>query len=446
MTRFARLIFCCYLFLSVGYIFAAPPVTENLSSILEKAMPAVVNVKVQLNPQIYSLRLATGEDIDSRYLVSIGSGVIIDAAKGYIITNAHVVKDAKNITITLNDSRKFTAKLLGLDVSSDLALLQIHADSLTQIPFANSNQLKVGDPVAAIGSPFGLDQTVTSGIVSALGRNSPKLSSAESFIQTDASINRGNSGGALIDSSGRLVGINTAILSSEGGNGGNIGIGFAIPANTVKAIAEQIIEFGDVKRGYLGVLVQDLTPALATALATPKTTGALVSSVSVHSPAAIAGLLSGDIIIAVNGDPIQSASQLIADVGMLRAGHKITLTVWRKQTAQKLSLVLASLEKLDEERQNSNPYFYGTVMRDYAEFNPALGEINGVQILDVAQDSNAYRDGLNPGDVILSANLERTDNIKALFATAEKNSNKPLLLNILRNNGALFITIQAVRE
>jgi S1-C subfamily serine protease len=274
-----------HLFICLGILFSinsfasipAAAVNSELAPMLQKALPGIVNIRADikvtdlatLNRLQQERGAAANSEIPDTYL-SVASGVIVDASKGYILTNAHVVNDAQNVTVTLSDGRHYTAKVIGMDKPSDVALLQIKAKNLTAIPIANSNILKVGDTVLAIGNPFGLSQTVTSGIVSALGRTSLGIENFENFIQTDAPINPGNSGGALIDTQGNLVGINTAILAPERGN---IGIGFAIPSDIAKSVMNQLIQFGDVRRGTLGIGAQDISPDLATAFNLPDTNG-----------------------------------------------------------------------------------------------------------------------------------------------------------------------------
>ena len=254
-----------------------------------------------------------------------GSGVIVDAAQGYVMTNAHVVENANSIEVTTKDNRRFNAKLIGRDPDTDIAVLQIPGGSLTAVPIGDSDRLQVGDFVLAIGNPFGLGQTVTSGIVSALGR-SPGIEGYEDFIQTDASINPGNSGGPLVDLQGRVVGINTAILAPSGGN---IGIGFAVPINMARQVMDQLINYGEIRRGRIGVEIQDLTPDLAQALGTRHTEGAVIARVLPGSPAERAGLRPNDLIVAINGAPMRSGSELRNRVGLSRIGDEVELTVER---------------------------------------------------------------------------------------------------------------------
>jgi Do/DeqQ family serine protease len=254
-----------------------------------------------------------------------GSGVIVDAAQGYVMTNAHVVENANSIEVTTKDNRRLKAKLVGRDPDTDIAVLQLSANNLTAVPIGDSDRLQVGDFVLAIGNPFGLGQTVTSGIISALGR-SPGIEGYEDFIQTDASINPGNSGGPLVDLQGRVVGINTAILAPSGGN---IGIGFAVPINMARQVMDQLIRYGEIKRGRIGVAIQDLTPDLAQALGTRYTQGAVIARVEPGSPAERAGLRTNDLVVAINGAPMRSGSELRNRVGLSRIGDEVELTVER---------------------------------------------------------------------------------------------------------------------
>jgi Do/DeqQ family serine protease len=308
-----------------AYPAAAEPVVSTttqrpLPDVLEQVTPAVVNIAVTSNSPGQSNPLYN-DPFFRRYFdmpeaqprMSAGSGVIVDAEKGLILTNHHVVADASEISVTLKDRRRFKAELVGSDQATDIAVLRIKASRLTALPFGNSDTLRVGDTVVAIGNPFGLGQTVTSGIVSALGRSGINIEGYEDFIQTDASINPGNSGGALVTADGKLVGINTAIIAPAGGN---VGIGFAVPIAMVSSVMKQLIDHGEVRRGRIGVAVQDLTPDLADALKLTDNSGAVVGSVEDESPAAHAGLQAGDVIVSVDSHPISSSADLRNRIGL----------------------------------------------------------------------------------------------------------------------------------
>lgn len=318
---------------------ALPPAVNGVTTIapmLATVTPAVVNIAVtQRAPQVDNPLLRDPffrrffnipDQPQGRPRNSAGSGVIVDAARGYVITNHHVVANGQDITVTLKDRRQFKARLVGSDSATDIAVLKIDARNLTALSWGDSDRLQVGDFVVAIGNPFGLGQTVTSGIVSALGRSGLRVEGYEDFIQTDASINPGNSGGALVSFGGELVGINTAII---GPAGGSVGIGFAVPVSIVRAVMDQIIEYGEVRRGRLGVALQDLTPDLAESLNMTGDEGALIAAVEQGSPAERAGVRSGDVVVAVDGRPIRSATDLRNRVGLIRAGSPVNLEVLR---------------------------------------------------------------------------------------------------------------------
>jgi serine protease Do len=420
----------------------------TFAPVLKKILSAVVNIRADIkitDPVVlYQLQRQhaaegnNGGPLDT--VVSTASGVIVDINKGYIITNAHVVNDAQTIIVTLDDGRHFTAKLIGLDKASDVALVQIKAKGLTAITLGNSNNLEVGDQVAAIGNPFGLNQSVSSGIISALGRTSLGIENIENFIQTDAPINPGNSGGALINSRGELIGINTAILAPDRGS---IGIGFAVPSSIVKTVMQQLIQFGDVKRGVLGIGVQDITPDFAKAygLTTKNPTdGAVVTSIHVGSPGAVAGIRIGDVITSVNNIPINNANDVVSTVGFLRVDSKVNLQILRDNKSMVLTVTLTDAKKLKEAASLIDPFFYGVGMQNFFLLSPIYGEINGVMVVSVDPGSHAWQADLRPGDVITGVDDGKVANITEMKQAA--NSDKPsIVLNVLRNSGAVFLVV-----
>lgn len=429
--------------------FSGTPVDATLAPMLQKVMPAVVNIKAQIKitdlKTLQEVQKQRGtkpatEENDEPFpttYVSVGSGVIVNAEKGYILTNAHVVSDAQNVTVTLSDGRHYTAKILGLDRPSDVGLLQIKTKNLTAIPLGDSNQLKVGDFVAAVGNPFGLSQTVTSGIVSALGRTTLGIENYENFIQTDASINPGNSGGALINMHGELVGINTANLTP---NRGSIGIGFAIPSNMVKSVMQQLIQFGNVKRGLLGIIAQDLTPELATAFNVETLKGAAISMVLPFSPAQQAGLQVGDIITSVNGSPVKNASEVVNTIGFLRVDSRMNIEVLRNGQRHVFPVTLADSNKRKQAIEHMDPFLNGVGLKNFTLLSPIHGNIAGVLVAGVEQDSNAWHSDVRPGDIITSANQQPIKNINELSQITAK-SGKTLLLNVLRGPVGVFLVI-----
>jgi Do/DeqQ family serine protease len=309
----------------------------TLAPLLAEITPGVVNIAVRsrierpasplLDDPFFRRFFDLPEVPRQRDVLSAGSGVIVDARRGYVLTNSHVVANAAEVQVTLKDGRTYPARLVGSDPETDIALLQLDASDLTAVPLGDSGRLQVGDLVIAIGNPFGLGQTVTSGIVSALGRSGLGIEGYEDFIQTDASVNPGNSGGALVNSRGELVGINTAIL---GPTGGNIGIGFAVPVNMARAVMTQLIEHGEVRRGRLGITIQDLTPSLADAIGLELRGGAVISEIEAGSAAARAGLAPGDVIVAVNGQPVLDADDLRNLIGLMPVGSTLAIVLYRE--------------------------------------------------------------------------------------------------------------------
>jgi serine protease DegQ len=318
--------------------------TPSLAPMLERVVPGVVSIGIhgtvggQANPLFSDPFFRRFFGSPGREFQAAGSGVVVDGNRGYILTNNHVVANSEEITVNLNDGRHLPAKKIGADPTTDIAVVQVAADQLTGVRLGNSDALKVGDYVVAVGNPFGLGQTVTFGIVSALGRTGLGIEGYEDFIQTDASINPGNSGGALVNLNGEVVGINTAII---GPSGGNVGIGLAIPTNLARDVMEQLIAHGEIKRGQLGIMIQKLTPDLARALRISVVTGALVTEVVAGSPAEKAGITAGDVITKVNGQPISTASDLRNKTGLMPIGTELHITLIRKGASQEVTAELA---------------------------------------------------------------------------------------------------------
>ncbi|MCH8501262.1 MAG: DegQ family serine endoprotease [Aliidiomarina sp.] len=413
----------------------------TLAPMLEEVTPAVVNISVQ-GKRVTRQRLpeafrfffgpnAPREEVREQPFQGLGSGVIIDAENGYVVTNSHVINDATDITVTLKDGRQFTAKVLGRDEESDIALLQLeNPRNLTEVAIGNSDQLRVGDFVVAIGNPFGLGQTVTSGIVSALGRSGLGIDRLENFIQTDAAINSGNSGGALVDLHGNLIGINTAILGS---GGGNIGIGFAIPANMMKNLVDQIIEFGEIRRGVLGVRGGNLNQELADALGLDRTQGAWVSEVVEDGAAAKAGIQAGDVILAIDGTPVLSFAELAAKVGTIGAGRTVTLTILRDGDERQIEVELEKRVADQIEAASVHPGLQGAELTS--------DDRQGIRVTSVESGSPAERIGLRENDVILAVNRQPVSSNRDL-QEAIQNSRGVIALNLRRGNTQLYLVLQ----
>lgn len=421
----------------------------TLAPMLERIMPAVVNIStvsrvpVQTSPLMRDPFFRRFFDLPQqpreRQAQSLGSGVIIDAGQGYVLTNNHVIDRATAIQVTLMDGRRLTAEVIGVDPQVDLAVIRIPAEGLTGIPLADSDRLRVGDFVVAIGNPFGLGHTVTSGIVSALGRSGLGIEGFEDFIQTDASINPGNSGGALVNLRGELTGINTAILAP---GGGNVGIGFAIPSNMVHQIMTQLIEHGEVRRGQLGISVQDLTPELAQAFGLREfRPGVVVVQVGEGTPAAQAGLTSGDIVTRINTRTIRNAAELRTAIGLLRVGERLEIEVLRNGKREVLSAQIAEPSRARVEGAGLNPRLAGAQFGAIDESSPLYGRVEGVMVTDVEPGSRVQRGGLSPGDIIVSVNRRAVKSLDELRQAVGPDGNS-VLLNIRRGDAALFIVLQ----
>jgi Do/DeqQ family serine protease len=426
----------------------------SLAPMIKRVSPAVVNIATrgtvrQRGPQNPLLddpffrRFFDIPDVGprERQFQSAGSGVIVDARAGLIITNAHVVENASEITVTLKDGRDLKATVVGADEPSDVAVLKVQGAGLVPIALGNSERVEVGDFVVAIGNPFGLQHTVTSGIVSGLGRSGINPDGYENFIQTDASINPGNSGGALVNLRGELIGINSAILSRSGGN---IGIGFAIPANMARDIMDQLVKFGTVRRGLLGVSMYTLTPDLAQSLGLKDVQGALVSQVTRASAAELAGIRPGDVITAINGKPVRSNGELRNAIGLLRVGETVELAVVRDGKPRTLSATIP------DSTNNSNAS--GTGANVPTNPGPIHPQLAGAELLDAADGAGVLVRVIDPrsaagqaqllrtGDRIEGANRQRVGSLKELRDIARRGG--PLVLTVRRGNAIVLVPLR----
>jgi len=456
--------------LSPAAVFAAETASStsqqlpSLAPMLEKVMPSVVSISVEGSTTVKTPRLpqqfqqffgdnspfcqdgspfqsspmcqqggANGGNPQKETFRALGSGVIINAEKGYIVTNNHVVDNATKIQVQLSDGRRYDGKVIGKDPRSDIALVQlIDAKNLTAIKMADSDNLRVGDYTVAIGNPYGLGETVTSGIVSALGRSGLNVENYENFIQTDAAINRGNSGGALVNLNGELIGINTAILAPDGGN---IGIGFAIPSNMVKNLTGQMVEFGQVKRGELGILGAELNSELAKAMKVDAQRGGFVSQVLPNSAAAKAGVKAGDVVVSMNGKPLSSFAALRAEVGSLPVGTKLQLGLLRD--GKPVTVTVELLQSTQDKVQSATIY----TGIEGADLSNDSGSDKGVRVDNVKPNSAAARIGLKKGDVILGVNQQKIANLGELRKILDT---KPsvLALNVKRGDSTLYLLMQ----
>ncbi|CAL1329538.1 Do family serine endopeptidase [Candidatus Providencia siddallii] len=416
----------------------------SLAPMLEKVLPAVVNIYVSgthtQNQQIpEEFKFFFGPNIqqqNTKPFEGLGSGVIINAIQGYILTNNHVIDGADKIQIQLNDGREIDVKLIGKDQQTDIALLKILNDkdikNLISINMSDSDKLRIGDFAVAIGNPFGLGQTATSGIISALSRSGLNVEGLENFIQTDASINRGNSGGALVNLNGELIGINTAILTP---GGGNIGIGFAIPSNMAKNLSEQLIKYGEVKRGVLGIKGTEMNSDIAKAFNIETQQGAFVSEVIPKSSAAKAGIKSGDILISIDEKPINKFSELRAKIGTTQIGKQISIGLIRSGKFKKVKVIIESDEKTIKTEKN-NEYLFGATIS-----NAIINNTKGVKIDSISINSQAASIGLIKNDLIFSVNETRVENIEQFRKIL--NEKPPILvMKVLRENEILYLLMK----
>ena len=417
----------------------------SLAPVLEKVLPAVVSVQVegtttqgQKVPE--ELKKFFGDDVPDQPqqpqpFEGLGSGVIIDAAKGYVLTNNHVINQAQKISVQLNDGREFDAKLIGGDDQSDIALLQLQNPSnLTQIAIADSDKLRVGDFVVAVGNPFGLGQTATSGIVSALGRSGLNLEGLENFIQTDASINRGNSGGALLNLNGELIGINTAILAP---GGGSVGIGFAIPSNMAQTLSHQLIQFGEIKRGLLGIKGTEMSADIAKAFNLNVQRGAFVSEVLPNSGSAKAGIKSGDVIVSLNGKALNSFAELRSRIATTEPGAKVKLGLLRDGKPLDVEVTLDKSTSASASAELISPALQGAELSD----GQLKDGTKGIRVGEVEKGSSAAQAGLHKDDVIIGVNRARVQSIAEMRKVLET---KPsiMALHIVRGNDSIYLLLR----
>ncbi|GMU43113.1 MAG: Do family serine endopeptidase [Xanthomonadales bacterium PRO6] len=441
----------CAFFLAAPALAALPAQVDGqplptLAPMLERTTLAVVNVSSKTRVQVrnpffddpFFRRFFDMPDVpQERVQQSLGSGVIVDAVRGLVLTNNHVVERADEVTVTLHDGRTLNAEIVGRDPDTDVAVLRVPAQRLTALALADSDRLRVGDFVVAIGNPFGLGQAVTSGIVSALGRSGLRGLGYQNFIQTDASINPGNSGGALVDLRGELVGINTAIFSPSGGN---VGIGFAIPANLARNVMNQLLAFGEVKRGSLGVQAQDLDARLARVLGLEEGRGAVVTQVLPDSPADAAGLQVGDVIVRLDGKTIASAEELANAEGLLPIGKALAVEYLREGTRARAELTLIASSSQALAGEKLDPRLAGARFGELSQREKQSG-ISGVKVLSVAASSTAARNGLEAGDIIFGVNRYEVASLAELGKLVGQRP-RQILFSLYRGRRAYYLPIE----
>ena len=449
LTSFILVIFSSISFAAKSNLFSAG--VPSLAPMLENVTPAVVNIytisetedrSYQINDPFLRkfFNIPGQQKSKKRNRSGLGSGVIIDKKKGFVITNNHVIAKAKDIKVKLSDGREFKATLVGADPASDIAVIKINAKNLNSLNFADSNKLRVGDFVVAIGNPFGIGQTVTSGIISALGRSGLGIEAYENFIQTDASINPGNSGGALVNLKGELVGINTAIIGSKG-NAGSVGIGLAIPVNMALDITDQLIKYGKVKRGYLGVSAQDLTPALSKAFGINTNKGAIITQVEKGSPADKAGIKIGDVVTRINNQNVENASAMRNKIGLLKVNTTISIQLNRKGEIISTNVKIVEPKISKKSGIKINPRLQGIVFAEITKNMPEYGKVTGIKVIKINKKSKAYYVGIRPNDIILSVNNIPVQKIKDLEIVAGQNDSE-LIVHVQRGNRTAFLLLK----
>ena len=421
----------------------------TLAPLVNEVTPAVVNISVvsraapEDNPLFrdpFFRRFFNLPDKPQRQEQSVGSGVIVDVQRGYVVTNHHVIRNAEQVLVTLKDRRQFPAKLVGTDPGTDIAVLQIEAQGLSAIRIGDSDTLQVGDYVIAIGNPFGIGQTVTSGIVSALGRSGLSPEGYEDFIQTDASINPGNSGGALVNLRGELIGINTAII---GPSGGNVGIGFAVPSNMMRAVSNQIARFGEVRRGRLGIEMEDLTPAIAKKVGVAVLEGVVIANVQPGSPAEKAGLRARDVVVALNGRPMRTASELRARLGLTPVGEEINLQVHRGGETLGIRTTIAPPQDAASVEGKAVPQMPGMSVVEIEKGSPLYQRLQGggLVVSAVEERSRALQAGFRPGDIVYAVNRRRVQTL-AEFQKALGGAQGGSAISLLRGDFNITLIVR----
>ncbi|MFZ1390136.1 MAG: DegQ family serine endoprotease [Dokdonella sp.] len=439
------------LFTAVSVQAGLPPAVDgqplpSLAPMIDRVTPAVVNINTRTRVQVrdpffddpvFRRFFNMPNQPRERVQQSLGSGVIVDAAKGYVLTNNHVTQGADDIEVTLHDNRTVKARVIGSDPDTDLTVLQIPAENLQALTLAASKNLRVGDFVVAVGDPFGLGQTVTSGIVSALDRTGLSRGGYQNFIQTDASINPGNSGGALVNLRGELVGINSMIFSPSGAS---VGIGFAIPSDLAANVMRQLVENGEVRRGALGVETQDVTPELASMLSIGAGKGTVVTRVRSGTPAAEAGLKPGDVITSVNGKAIGSGQDLHNIEGLTPIGTNLTVGLLRDGKALSLPMILKASASTNRRGLDLDARLTGVQLADLSDSQRRPG-VSGSAVKDIDRNSRAYASGLRTGDVIVGINQRDIEDTSDLAELLQRTP-RQLLLTVVRGQSVFYLLLQ----